>query len=106
MFVLTAMSLLRDYHDKHYQESVAKSEQLSQRALTLASQRAIPPVGAMIILANDDSDAITVTAAGTLTWLKGGGAGTNGSRTLGQGAVATVYHFSSALWHIWGIGIT
>jgi len=68
---------------------------------------AIPPVGALIMVTNENATgAHTITAAGTLRWLEGTGTPTTGTRTLAEGGVASCYHYSDTEWWIWGIGIS
>ena len=68
---------------------------------------AVPPVGSIIMLTNENATgAMTILASGTLRWLEGSGTPSTGTRTLAEGGICTVYHYSDTEWWIWGIGLT
>lgn len=67
---------------------------------------AIPPVGATIMIANEDTETITISAAGTLRWFEGAGTPSTGNRSLDEGGVCTVYHYANTEWWIWGNGLS
>lgn len=76
---------------------------------TLASGTtgAVPPVGSVIMITNENATGtVTIAAAGTLLFLEGTGAPGTGNRVLAHGGIATVYHYSDTEWWIWGIGIS
>ncbi len=68
---------------------------------------AVPPVGSIIMLTNENATgAMTILASGTLRWLEGSGTPSTGTRTLAEGGICTVYHYSDTEWWIWGIGLS
>lgn len=68
---------------------------------------AVPPVGAMTMIANENATGtVTISASGTLRWFDGTGTPSTGNRTLAEGGVCTVYHYSDTEWWIWGNGIS
>lgn len=70
---------------------------LPSSTLTLYSVVSIVAAGA----------AITISAAGTLTWLNGSGALPTGNRTLAIGGIATLHHVpDSTNWSIYGVGLS
>lgn len=76
---------------------------------TLASgtSGAVPPVGATIMITNENATGtVTISAAGTLRHFAGAGAPATGNRTLGEGGVCTAYKYASTEWWIWGSGIS
>ncbi len=75
---------------------------------TLASGTSgtIPPVGAVIMISNENATGtVTISAAGTLRFWEGTGTPGTGNRTLAHGGVCSVYHYSDTEWWIWGIGV-
>ena len=69
---------------------------------------AVPPVGSLIMIANENTGTCTISAAGTLRWFQGSGgaAPLTGNRTLARDAICSVYHYANAEWWIWGNGIS
>ncbi len=69
-----------------------------------------PPLGAMMMLTNQDSENLTIDAAGSLFWYDGGGsvptAQASGQITLAPGGICTVYHATSTSWYVWGNGLS
>ena len=75
--------------------------------LPSGSSGAVPPVGATIMGTRENgTGTLTITASGTLRWFGGTGTPTTGSRTIANGAVFTMFHYSSTEWWIWGNGIS
>jgi hypothetical protein len=74
--------------------------------ITLPNDTNIPQ-GATIMIANIDSENMTINPAGgvTLTWFDGTG-GTVGGRTVAQGSVVTIRKANNTNFQIWGNGIT
>jgi hypothetical protein len=67
------------------------------------------PLGATIMLANYDTENISVNAGGgvTLRWFDGTtSGGATGNRTVASGAVVTIRKRSNTEFGIWGNGIT
>lgn len=70
---------------------------------------AIPPVGASVLICNQDTENMTLDAAGTLYWFNGTGnpsAQASGQITLGPGGICTVFHYASTVWHVYGWGLS
>ena len=68
---------------------------------------AIPPVGSTIMIANENTGTLNITAAGTLRWFQGAGAAPQtGTRNLARDGICTVYHYANTEWWIWGAGIS
>ena len=74
--------------------------------ITLPNDTNIPQ-GATIMIANIDSENMTINPGGgvTLTWFDGAG-GQVGGRTVAQGAVVTIRKANNTNFQIWGNGIT
>jgi hypothetical protein len=67
---------------------------------------AIPLVGAWIQFACETATAVTISAAGTLRFFDGSGTPGTGNRTISEGGIANLFHYSDTEWWIWGFGIT
>jgi hypothetical protein len=67
---------------------------------------AIPLVGAWIQFACETATAVTISAAGTLRFFDGTGTPGTGNRTISEGGIANLFHYSDTEWWIWGFGIT
>lgn len=64
------------------------------------------PIGAAITIVVEDQLHTIAPAAGVTLVLAGTGAGTTGTRTLAQGAVATILKVGTDRWYISGAGVT
>jgi hypothetical protein len=64
------------------------------------------PIGAAITIVVEDQFHTLVPAAGVTLVLAGTGAGTTGTRTLAQGAVATILKVGTDRWYVSGAGVT
>lgn len=71
---------------------------------TFTADSDIPASGVVIIM-NDTTNNLTL-AASTLQWYNGSGTIPAGSRTLAGGGIATLFHFGSSSYGVWGIGLT
>jgi hypothetical protein len=68
---------------------------------------AVPPVGALVMLTNENgTGTVTVSAAGTLRWFNGDGTPSTGNRTLAEGGVCSMYHYANTEWWVWGTGLS
>ena len=64
------------------------------------------PIGAAITIVVEDATHTIAPAAGVTLILAGTGAATTGTRTLAQGAVATILKVGTDRWYISGAGVT
>lgn len=68
---------------------------------------AVPPVGSTIMYTRENgTGTVTFSAAGTLRWFDGTGTPSTGNRSLANGGLVTLYHYSNTEWWIWGAGIS
>ena len=71
-----------------------------------ASSDTTMPETACIMCLNAGAGVVTLAPGSgvTLTWLSGVSA-SNGSRTLAQGGIATLWRLSASQWYVWGTGL-
>lgn len=95
--------------DEDYVGKIIHRDTTSTITYTLPSGTSAgdPPIGATIMIANENTGTLNITPEGTLRWFQGTGsaAPTTGSRTLNRDGVCWVYKYSSSEWWIWGYGI-
>ena len=100
---------ISDTLDETHVSNMLHRDAAGSITLTLPSgtSGAIPPVGSLINMTNENAaGTMTISATGTLRFFDGSGTPGTGNRTLGEGGMASVYHYSSTEWWIWGFGIT
>lgn len=79
----------------------------TSRVITLSAETNIPDGGSFLVHNDHASGTLTIATTQTLEWIDGSGsAPSTGTRTIAYNAIATIRKKSSAIWQIWGNGIS